>query len=425
LGIFVVLAVLATPVLAAHGTVPYQGTLKKDGQLYSGSAELKFAIFDGAMLLWSSDEIDKKTGMPRGTVPVTVADGEFAVALGEPPMKSLDLEVLSAHAGATMRVWVGTPGRAFEQLSDQPVASSAPSSSAQSGVPAAMWSLKGNRGTDPPTDFLGTTDDQPLIVKTNSTAVMTLGSSGPVEIHKSLLVHGSETVDHDLTVTGNLNTSGSFSLSGSFNIGGNATIGGNLSVAGGLTAIGTSTLAGVTLQSGGVTALGSSAFGDVQASVLAVAGDATCKTLTILGGSDLAEPFPVDPRDALSASPGTVMSIDPDHGGRLIISRVAYDRLVAGVVSGANGVQPGLVMTARGNPTVAGTHNLALSGRVYVHATVANGSIVPGDLLTTSDSPGYAMKATESERTRGAVIGKAMSSLEHGRGIVLLLVQPQ
>ncbi|OGU05523.1 MAG: hypothetical protein A2W29_04780 [Gemmatimonadetes bacterium RBG_16_66_8] len=421
LGVIVAVAVFATPVLAAHGTVPYQGTLKKDGQLYSGPAELKFAIFDGETVLWSSHEIDKRTGMPRGDVSVSVAGGEFSVVLGEPPMKSVDLDLLSAHPGATMRVWVGTPGHSFEQLSDQPVTSNSP----QSGVPAAVWSLKGNRGTDPPVDFFGTTDDRPLLMKTNSATVVTLGSSGPVEVHKSLLVHGNQTVDRDLTVVGSLSTSGSFSLSGSLSIGGSATVGGNLSVAGGVTAAGTSTLAGVTLQSGGVSAPGSSAFGSVQASGLAVAGDASCKTLTILGGSDLAEPFPVDPANAHLAPPGTVMRIDPNHAGRLVVCTTAYDHLVAGVVSGANGVQPGLVMSARGNPAVAGTHNVALSGRVFVRATAANGPIAPGDLLTSSDSPGCAMKATESERSRGAVIGKAMSSLEQGRGLVLLLVQPQ
>ena len=96
-----------------------------------------------------------------------------------------------------------------------------------------------------------------------------------------------------------------------------------------------------------------------------------------------------------------------------------------GVVSGANGVAPGLVMSTQGGPLATGTHALALSGRVYVRATAVNGPIAPGHLLTTSQEPGYAMRSTDDDRARGAVLGKAMSALAGGRGYVLLLVQPQ
>ncbi|MGH7601154.1 MAG: hypothetical protein ACREOI_32760 [bacterium] len=61
---------------------------------------------------------------------------------------------------------------------------------------------------------------------------------------------------------------------------------------------------------------------------------------------------------------------------------------------------------------------------MYALATAANGPIKPGDLLTTSDVPGHAMKATDHERAYGAVIGKAMSTLESGEGLVLVLIQP-
>jgi len=50
---------------------------------------------------------------------------------------------------------------------------------------------------------------------------------------------------------------------------------------------------------------------------------------------------------------------------------------------------------------------------------------VPGDLLTTSDTPGHAMRATDRTRAYGATIGKAMSSLKDGRGLVLVLVSLQ
>jgi hypothetical protein len=48
--------------------------------------------------------------------------------------------------------------------------------------------------------------------------------------------------------------------------------------------------------------------------------------------------------------------------------------------------------------------------------------IEPGDLLTTSGIPGHCMKATDHVKAQGAILGKAMSSLAGGKGMVLVLV---
>ena len=66
--------------------------------------------------------------------------------------------------------------------------------------------------------------------------------------------------------------------------------------------------------------------------------------------------------------------------------------------------------------------NIALSGRVYAMADASNGPIKPGDLLTTSATPGHCMKATDHAKAQGAIIGKAMSSLQSGKDMVLVLV---
>ena len=68
---------------------------------------------------------------------------------------------------------------------------------------------------------------------------------------------------------------------------------------------------------------------------------------------------------------------------------------------------------------------VALSGRVYVKADASAGSIVPGDLLTTSSTPGHAMKACDHARAQGAILGKAMTGLKEGQGLVLVLVTLQ
>jgi hypothetical protein len=48
-----------------------------------------------------------------------------------------------------------------------------------------------------------------------------------------------------------------------------------------------------------------------------------------------------------------------------------------------------------------------------------------GDLLTTSPTPGHAMKATDPVRAFGAVIGKALRALGDGQGLIPILVALQ
>ena len=48
-----------------------------------------------------------------------------------------------------------------------------------------------------------------------------------------------------------------------------------------------------------------------------------------------------------------------------------------------------------------------------------------GDLLTTSDTPGHAMRVGDPSRAFGAVIGKALAPLAAGRGMVPILVALQ
>jgi hypothetical protein len=66
-----------------------------------------------------------------------------------------------------------------------------------------------------------------------------------------------------------------------------------------------------------------------------------------------------------------------------------------------------------------------LTGRVYCWADASYAPIEPGDLLTTSDTPGHAMKVTNHKKAQGAIIGKAMTSLKEGKGLVLVLVTLQ
>jgi hypothetical protein len=137
-------------------------------------------------------------------------------------------------------------------------------------------------------------------------------------------------------------------------------------------------------------------------------------------GADLAERFPSSD-DTLE--PGMVVAIDPREPGQVCLARGAYNARVAGVVSGANDFKVGAVL---GNlPGHEDAPAIALSGRVYVWCDASNGPIEAGDLLTTSDTPGHAMRAADRERSHGACLGKAMTRLEEGRGLVLVLINLQ
>lgn len=150
--------------------------------------------------------------------------------------------------------------------------------------------------------------------------------------------------------------------------------------------------------------------------------------LQITGGSDLSEDFDVSGENV---SPGMVVCIDEKNPGKLLISSNAYDRKVAGIVSGANGVRTGLLMgqkkAADGDASIAdGKYPVALTGRVYCQVDATEAEIAPGDMLTTSSTPGHAMKVLDHGKAHGAVIGKAMSGLAKGeKGLVLVLVNMQ
>ncbi|MBU2500131.1 hypothetical protein KJ682_02265 [bacterium] len=148
-------------------------------------------------------------------------------------------------------------------------------------------------------------------------------------------------------------------------------------------------------------------------------GEVVTPSVTITGGADLSEPFTMT--EALEQiEPGSVLVIDPENPGSLTLSDQPYDKRVAGIASGAGGVNPGLTLSQQG--VLDGGLQVALTGRVYVRASAENGAIEPGDMITTSATPGVAMKASDHARSYGAVVGKAMTALNSGEGLVLVLV---
>ena len=128
--------------------------------------------------------------------------------------------------------------------------------------------------------------------------------------------------------------------------------------------------------------------------------------------SNVAEYFPVTE----DVEPGTVLVIGEDS--KLQTSGKAYDTTVAGIVSTAPGVALGTNET--GN---AGEELIAVAGRVPCKVDATYAPIMPGDLLTTSDTQGHAMKATNPQI--GTILGKALEPLDSGTGVIEVLVTLQ
>lgn len=130
------------------------------------------------------------------------------------------------------------------------------------------------------------------------------------------------------------------------------------------------------------------------------------------GGADLAERINVSE----PVEPGDVVELDPNKPGYYRRAR-GSSQLVAGVIT----TEPGFTLGNSPDERQSDIRPmLALMGRVPVKATTENGPIRPGDLLTISSKPGYAMRCDESKEC--VIIGKALGALSMGEGMVLVLV---
>jgi hypothetical protein len=353
------------------------------------------------------------------------------------------------------------------------------------------WGLKGNAlGTNGANDFLGTTDEQPLVIKTGGVERVQVDASGnvgigttnppsplsvlaPTNVAPSLTYRGGGAVSIDqgkaeLAIGTGASTPWPIWLQArqSSNegwplvlnpLGGNVGIGttepqqqlsvngAESSVNGFGAGIGISNTApggrnwhlragasGTATPAGGLSIAddadyrlvidnsGNVGIGTVSPSHrLEVAGDIAVTGDVLLIGADCAEEFDVAASEP--PGPGTVMVIDDD--GALRESRSAYDKKVAGVISGAGEYKHGLLLDSR--PVKDGRVPVALIGKVYCKVDAQYAPIEVGDLLTTSLTEGHAMKAADALKAFGCVIGKALQALETGKGLIPILVALQ
>jgi hypothetical protein len=126
-----------------------------------------------------------------------------------------------------------------------------------------------------------------------------------------------------------------------------------------------------------------------------------------LVGADVAEQFEVEGVDHLDGvESGCVMVLMGDD--RVRVCDRSYDRRV--------------VLDRRSSE---GRWPLALVGKVWCKVDAELAPVTVGDLLTTSSTPGHAMRAEDPARAFGAVLGKALAGLPAGRSLIPVLVSLQ
>jgi hypothetical protein len=410
---------IAAPKATALGSgFTYQGQLKKSGQLYNGTCDFQFSLHDAAAAGGQVGELLTKSG-------VGVAEGVFAVKL------DFGAAAFSGEA-RWLQAAVKCPGdTAFVSFNTRQELTPAPY--ALGIVPGAIVTATTTHG------ILARSNTGAGVIgeSTNFEGVRGVGRNrdhgAVVGVHENggwgiygLSERGTGVVGESKTWLGVFGRSveqvGVWGESEK----GSGVHGESKAWAG---VFGRSQewtgVHGESRNASGVAGFSENGTGVYGSSVRGYAGDfngrVRVKVLEIAGGADLAEPFDVQSTADVEPVPGLVVCIDAANPGELVVCSAENDRTVAGVISGAGGVQPGMIMQQEGT-AAAGQHPVALTGRVYVWVDATAHPIQPGDLLTTAATAGHAQAVTDHDASQGAVLGKALTALPEGKGLVLVLV---
>jgi hypothetical protein len=185
----------------------------------------------------------------------------------------------------------------------------------------------------------------------------------------------------------------------------------------------------ITLENNGNVGIGTTAptypldvSGQIRTTGGIVFPDGSIQSVAYAGctGGDYAESMNLT-GDPQSYTPGDILVLDADNPGKILKSSEPYATTIAGIYS----TKPGFVGRRQTTPKSDSEVPMAMVGVVPTKVSAENGSIKVGDLLVSSTLPGYAMKGTDRSRMLGAVIGKAMASLDSGTGTIEVLVSLQ
>jgi hypothetical protein len=118
-----------------------------------------------------------------------------------------------------------------------------------------------------------------------------------------------------------------------------------------------------------------------------------------------------------AAEPGDILALDAERAGLLHRAEQMADAAVIGVAMAFKGAPEGDEGATTSQALVA------LTGLVVCKVDAGYGAIRAGDLLTTSPTPGHAMRALDT--FPGTVLGRALESLDAGTGSIQVLLMPR
>ena len=168
---------------------------------------------------------------------------------------------------------------------------------------------------------------------------------------------------------------------------------------------------------GGQLVLNSSA-GDRSVKLGIGADDKGFITVNGRGVNDYAEVLDLATREGIR--PGSVVAYDSDASG-LVPASASNARRVVGVISGAGGFSPGMVIGTRADDS--NDLPVSMAGVVYARVSAEAGAVEPGDLLVPSSTAGVGMRTGDPGGAFGTIFGKALEPWSGaGEGLVKMLV---
>ena len=284
-----------------------------------------------------------------------------------------------------------------------------PASVLPAAPPTSGWALTGNAGTSPATNFLGTTDAQPLVVKTNNAEAMRVTSSGDVGVGTAAPIAKLESnTTTDIALLGTSVSRGivgrlgpATSCPGTYAVGGCGAATGNGVVGtatGGIGVLGDSTARGVVGTLGGTSCAGTYAVGGCGATTgngvfgssangIGVLGDSTTRGVAgTLGATSCAGAYAVGgcagstvAAGVFGQSAATVALLAVTNTGNLFVGQAPEGANKARIDSTGKGFFNG------------GTQN---SGADYAESIPIAGQakLQPGDVLTVAAQHGFAVQ---------------------------------
>ncbi len=223
---------------------------------------------------------------------------------------------------------------------------------------------------------------------------------------------GTITPGATLDVAGDIKSTGNLNIGGKTICSGDAEVDGNAAVSGSLLVDGSQTIQGSLLVKGNLQVWGSKAG--------YVVDHFYCRAKKPLSRGDVVV-LHTKPNIVYYGSDNRIPIVEVTLAGK------ASDTRVCGIVDEPAldpSATPGLDRKLLGTGTVGSM--VTLGAYAFCKVTTDGGPIHAGDLLVTSEAPGYAQKMpAEGSNLVGCIVGKALGSLDQGRGTIPVLISHQ